>query len=59
MEKSDYDRLRRELEDYYGTAMFSGLPLAIAELSEVQDADDDELEELAKVFKGNNKDNKN
>lgn len=30
----DYDKLRGDLRDYYGTAMFNGNPMAMMELEE-------------------------
>jgi hypothetical protein len=44
----DYDRLRDDLLDYYGTAMFSGFPMAVIETINVENASEDELEELAR-----------
>ena len=43
----DVDRLRKDLEDYYGTAMFNASPLAVMELSKVQRASDYEIVEMA------------
>ena len=40
--------LRKELKDYYGTAMFNGNPMAVMELSQVDNASDAELETLAR-----------
>jgi hypothetical protein len=44
----DYDRLRRDLVDYYGTAMYSGFPMAMMELEQVKRASETELEKFAK-----------
>ena len=44
----DTERLRRDLEDDYGTAMSSGLPMAMMEMSEVERASDRELIEMAR-----------
>jgi hypothetical protein len=44
----DYDRLRRDLVDYYGTAMYSGFPMAMMELEQVKRASEAELEKFAK-----------
>ena len=42
----DYERLRNDLMDYYGTAtMFN--PVAVMELSEVENASDFKLEQIA------------
>lgn len=42
------DDLRNDLMDYYGSAMASGMPMAVIELSKVSSASDDELEDLAR-----------
>ena len=44
----DTERLRRDLEDNYGTAMASGFPMAMMEMSEVEKASDRELIEMAR-----------
>lgn len=43
----EVDRLRRDLEDYYGTAMFNASPLAVMELSELERASDSEIIKMA------------
>ena len=43
----DYEKLRKDLIDYFGTAM-SFSPMAIMDLSRVESASDDELVEIAK-----------
>ena len=43
----DTERLRRDLEDDYGTAMSSGFPMAMMEISEVERASERELIEMA------------
>ena len=43
----DYVRLRRDLMDRYGTAMFSGFPMAVMDLSKVERASDEELLHIA------------
>lgn len=43
----DGDKLRKDLVDYYGTAMFNASPLAMFELEKVQRASGNELIELA------------
>ena len=43
----DSERLRRDLIDYFGTAMTGDLWLAIADLSEVEDASPERLIEIA------------
>ena len=43
----DVSRLRRDMKDYYGTAMFNGFPMAVMDLSKVERLSDQELVELA------------
>lgn len=43
----DISRLRDDLEDYYGTAMFSGMPMAVIELSQAETASPQELVDMA------------
>ena len=43
----DGDKLKSDLVDYYGTAMFNASPLAMFELEKVQQASGNELIELA------------
>ena len=43
----DIDRLRRDLKDYYGTAMFNASPMAVLDLSRVERASDMEIVEMA------------
>lgn len=43
-----YERLREDLMDYYGTAMYSGSPMAMMELIDVDSATNSELLKLAK-----------
>lgn len=44
----DLSRLKSDLEDYYGSAMFSGLPMAVVELSQVENASPQQLVELSR-----------
>ena len=46
--KLDSEGLRKELEDYFGTAMFIASPLAMADYVAVEKADDEELIEIAR-----------
>ena len=39
----NYDHLREDLIDYFGTALSSGFPMAVIELSDVERASDAEL----------------
>ena len=43
----DLSRLRSDLEDYYGTAVFSGMPMAVIELGQAQSASPQELVDMA------------
>ncbi len=43
----DYEALRRDLMDYFGTAM-GFFPVAVMDLSEVESASDEELLEIAR-----------
>ena len=47
MEKVDIDTLRDELEDYFGTAMFSGNRQAVIDLERVKIASAQELIAIA------------
>ena len=47
MEDIDYNRLREDLIEYFGTAMFNGSPLAIIEISKIEYATDEELIDIA------------
>ena len=41
------EKIRNDLIDRYGTAMFNSSPLAIIELSKIEKADDDEIIRIA------------
>lgn len=43
----DIEKLRSDLTDYFGTAMFSGFPMAIVDLSDVERASAEELLNIA------------
>lgn len=43
----DTRRLRRDMKDYYGTAIFNGFSMAVMDLSKVERMSDRELVELA------------
>lgn len=47
----DFEQLRQDLIEYFGTSMFNASPLAIVELTKVQNATS---EELIKIAKNNN-----
>lgn len=44
----DVTALRRDLEDYYGAAAFSGFPAALVDLAQVESASPRELVELSR-----------
>ncbi len=43
----DVNQLRRDLKDYYGTAMWNGFPMALMDLSRIEQMSDQEIIELA------------
>jgi len=43
----DYEKLRQDLIDYFGTGMFNASPIAIIELSKVETASTQELIQIA------------
>lgn len=47
MNEIDYEKLREDLIDYYGTASYNGFPMAIIELSNVENANNEELINIA------------
>ena len=47
MAKYNTRKLRRDLMDKYGTAMYSGFPMAVIDLSDVESMSDEELLEYA------------
>ena len=47
----DFESLRKDLIDYYGTALFNASPYAIVELQKIGNAT---YEELIKIAKDNN-----
>lgn len=47
MNEIDYEKLRNDLIDYYGTASYNGFPIAIIELSDVENASYEELINIA------------
>ena len=47
----DVEKLRQDLIDYYGTALFNASPYAIVELQKIENA---AYEELIKIAKDNN-----
>ncbi len=53
MYEIDYEKLRDDLLDYFGTAAFSGISPAMSEVARVENADEDELLEIAQECKWN------
>jgi len=49
----DYDKLRHDLIDYFGTASFNVSMMAMADLTRVQCADNEELIQIARECKIN------
>ena len=45
--KIDVDRLRDDMKNYYGTAMFNVSPVAVMDLARVEQASDQEIIEMA------------
>ena len=45
----DVNRLRRDMKDYYGTAMFNGFSIAVMDLSKVERLSDQEIVDLAQT----------
>lgn len=43
----DVNQLRSDLKDYYGTAMWNGFPMALMDLSRIEQMSDQEIIELA------------
>ena len=43
----DFERLRDDLMDYFGTATFSGFPMAMVDLSHVERASNEQLLHIA------------
>lgn len=48
MDNIDIEKLRKDLIDYFESAMFNGFPAAIVELGNVEKASDYELLKIAK-----------
>ena len=47
-DEKDAEELREELRDYYGTAVFSGMPAAMIDLAKADRMSDEEVIEEAK-----------
>ena len=46
-EEEKIEELREKLKDYYGTAMVSGMPMAVIDLAKLENMDDGEILEEA------------
>ena len=44
--KKSPEEIKEELQNYYGTTMVSGFPMAMAELNELEGMSDEELTDL-------------
>ena len=44
----DYESLRQDLMNYFGTAIASGMPQAVIDLTRVENANDEELLNIAR-----------
>ena len=44
----DYSRLKEDLRDYYGSAMMGPFPMAMMDLTNVENASNEELIEIAR-----------
>jgi len=42
------DELREQLMDYYGTAMTSGMPMAVVDLVNIEQASDEDIIQMAR-----------
>ena len=47
MHEKEIEKIKNELIDYYGTAMMNGFPMAVMELSDIENLSDDEIIALA------------
>lgn len=48
MENINYEKIRSELMNYFGTAMTNGFKMAVIDLSKVENASNEELIAMAK-----------
>ena len=47
MQEIDFERLREDLVDYFGTAMFNGFPMAVVDVTQVEIASNEQLIQIA------------
>lgn len=46
-QRINYEKLRSDLKEYYGSAMFAGFGVAMMDLSKIDNASDEELLSIA------------
>lgn len=49
MKEIDFERLREDLVDYFGTAMFAGFPAAVVDVTQVEMATNEQLIQIAQA----------
>lgn len=49
MKEIDFERLREDLVDYFGTAMFAGFPVAVVDVTQVEMATNEQLIQIAQA----------
>ena len=47
MQEIDFERLREDLVDYFGSAMFNGFPMAVVDVTQVEMASNEQLIQIA------------
>ena len=47
MQEIDFERLREDLVDYFGSAMFNGFPAAVIDVTQVETASNEQLIQIA------------
>ena len=47
MQEIDFERLREDLVDYFGSAMFAGFPAAVIDVTQVETASNEQLIQIA------------
>ena len=49
MQEIDFERLREDLVDYFGSAMFNGFPMAVVDVTQVETASNEQLIQIAQA----------
>lgn len=49
MQEIDFERLREDLVDYFGSAMFNGFPMAVVDVTQVETASTEQLIQIAQA----------